>query len=94
MYPSVKKVVASEDHVLLIDFDNGEYGTLDMKPFLDFGVFQALKNQNAFKQVQVSFDTVSWASGVDLDPEFVYEKCLLSEGIRNSDQTDETRKRA
>ncbi len=30
MYSSVKKVVASEDYILSIGFDNGERGTLDL----------------------------------------------------------------
>ncbi|MDM8522339.1 DUF2442 domain-containing protein [Desulfococcaceae bacterium HSG8] len=75
MYPSVINVVVGENYVLSVDFDNGECGTLDMKPFLDFGVFQRLKNPNVFKQVRVAFDTIEWNSGVDLDPEFVYSKC-------------------
>jgi hypothetical protein len=75
MYPSVKNVFVGEDFVLFIDFDNGEQGRLDMKPFLDFGVFRRLKDHNAFKRVRVAFDTIEWDSGVDLDPEFVYVKC-------------------
>jgi hypothetical protein len=75
MYPSVKNVFAGEDFMLSIDFDNGEQGKLDMKPFLDFGVFQRLKDRNAFKRVRVAFDTIEWDTGVDLDPEFVYAKC-------------------
>ena len=43
MYPSIKNVFAGEDFILFIDFDNGEKGKLDMKPFLDFGVFRRLK---------------------------------------------------
>jgi hypothetical protein len=75
MYPSVKKVVAHEDYMLSIEFDNGEHGTLDMKPFLDFGVFRTLKDRDAFKRVRVAFDTIEWDTGIDLDPEFVYDKC-------------------
>ncbi len=75
MYPSVKEVVPGDGYVLSIVFDNGERGTLDMKPFLDFGVFQRLRDHDSFKQVRVAFDTIEWKSGVDLDPEFVYEKC-------------------
>ena len=74
MYPSVKNVVPTEDYMLSIDFDNGEHGTLDMKPFLDFGVFRRLKDRGAFKRVRVAFDTIEWDSGIDLDPEFVYDK--------------------
>jgi len=74
MYPSVKTVVPAEDYMLSIDFDNGEHGTLDMKPFLDFGVFRRLKDRGAFERVRVAFDTIEWESGIDLDPEFVYDK--------------------
>jgi len=75
MYPSVKEVVAGTDHVLSIVFDNGEHGILDMKEYLDFGIFQRIKDYNAFKRVRVAFDTIEWDCGVDLDPEFVYAKC-------------------
>ena len=74
MYPSVKEVTAGTDYVLSIVFDNGEHGVLDMKEFLDFGVFQRIKNHDAFKRVRVAFDTIEWDCGVDLDPEFVYAK--------------------
>jgi len=75
VYPSVKKVDPGEDFILSIIFDNGETGTLDMKPFLDFGVFRRLRNHDVFQQVKVSFDTIEWPFSIDLDPEFVYQKC-------------------
>ena len=83
MYPSVSKVFPGENYILIIDFDNGESGKLDMKPFLEFGVFQRLKDHNAFMRVRVAFDTIEWDSGVDLDPEFVYIKC---QGIKRAQQ--------
>ncbi len=83
MYPSVSKIFPGENYTLIIDFDNGESGKLDMKPFLEFGVFQRLKDHNAFMQVRVAFDTIEWDSGVDLDPEFVYTKC---QGIKRAQQ--------
>ncbi|WP_181015478.1 DUF2442 domain-containing protein [Alkalispirochaeta sphaeroplastigenens] len=79
MYPSVKKVEPKSDYVLFVSFCNGEQGTLDMKPFLDFGVFKQLRDETAFKQVKVSFDTIEWNAGVDLDPEFVYDTVTRSE---------------
>ena len=78
MYPAVKHVSPTEDYLLSIDFDNGERGVLDMKPYLDFGIFQRLKERNAFNRVRVSFDTIEWDSGIDLDPEFVYNKSQRS----------------
>lgn len=75
MYPSIVKVTPCEDYVLSVVFDNGESGTLDMRQFLNFGVFRRLKDQDVFRRVRISFDTIEWESGIDLDPEFVYAKC-------------------
>jgi hypothetical protein len=83
MYPAVKSVVAGEDHVLSIVFENGECGTLDMKEFLDFGIFRRLKDDSAFRRVRVAFDTIEWESGADLDPEFVYTKCKMGKMEEN-----------
>lgn len=91
MHPSVKHVAPSNDFTLTIDFDNGERGTLDMKPYLDFGVFRQLKDPDAFNRVRVSFDTIEWDSGADLDPEFVYEK---SKRTRAGQDKPPTRKRS
>ncbi len=78
MYPAVKEVIPGEDYMLSVVFDNGEHGLLDMKPVLGFGLFQRIKDFQAFKQVRVAFDTIEWDCGVDLDPEYVYSRCTLS----------------
>jgi len=79
MYPAVIEVIPANDYVLKVTFDNGDCGFLDMKPVLEFGVFQRIKDINAFKRVKVSFDTIEWDCGVDLDPEYVYRKCMATE---------------
>ena len=76
MYPSVTKVKPRKNHQLYIEFDNNECGILDINPYLNFGVFSKLRDEAAFSNVRVSFDTVEWSNGVDLDPHFVYEKCI------------------
>jgi len=78
MYPAVKEVSPCADYTLTVVFDNGEKGVLEMKPMLDFGVFRQLKDYDTFKRVHVSFDTIEWDCGVDLDPEFVYAQCRSS----------------
>lgn len=82
MSSAVRHVVAHDDYTLVIDFDNGEKGILDMKPFLEFGVFKRLQDRTAFRRVRVAFDAVEWDSGVDLDPEFVYARCQNREAAR------------
>lgn len=43
--------------------------------FRFFG-FSADKDRDAFpRQVRVAFHAVEWDSGVDLAPEFIYDKC-------------------
>jgi len=74
MYPSVNKVTPDEDFSLNIVLDNGEKKILDMRPYLDFGVFKKIRDYERFRQARVAFDTIEWDEGVDLDPEFIYEK--------------------
>ena len=75
MYPAVKEVVPREDYTLALVFEDGKNGILDMKPMLDFGVFQRIKGLDDFKRVRIAFDTIQWDCGVDLDPEYVYARC-------------------
>jgi Protein of unknown function (DUF2442) len=74
--PKIQTVQVLPDHCLGLRFDNGEVGSLDIKPYLDFGVFSRLRDPVVFAQVAVRFDTVEWPHGVDLDPAFVYEKSI------------------
>jgi len=74
MYPAIREVTPNEDFSLNLVLDNGEKRILDMKPYLDFGVFKRIQNYESFKRARVAFDTIEWEDGVDLDPEFVYEK--------------------
>jgi hypothetical protein len=72
MTPELKEVKANMDYTLLLTFHNGEVKVLDMKPYLDFGIFEELKDIQLFLSVKKSFDTVEWSNEADLDPEFLY----------------------
>lgn len=74
MYRAISEVTANRDFSLKIVLDNGEKRILDMKPYLDFGVFKKISDFERFKRARVSFDTIEWDDGVDLDPEFIYDK--------------------
>lgn len=79
MYPAITAVTPQDDYILAVAFENGEQGYLDVKPLLEFGVFRRVKDARAFKRVRVTFDTIEWDCGVDLDPEYVYTKCKITE---------------
>ena len=74
MYLSINKVKALDDYILELTFENKEIRLFDVKPYLDTGIFKKLKNKNLFKMVKVSFDSIEWPEGIDLDPEILYEK--------------------
>ncbi len=76
MWLSVKDVQATDDHKLILTFENSEKRCLDVSQFFKFGRFSELKDINKFKKVRVTFDTIEWENGLDLDPEFLYEKSV------------------
>jgi hypothetical protein len=73
MYLAIKEVKPLSDYFLLLRFENGEERKLDMKPFLQSGIFRELIDVNLFNTVRVSFDTIEWANEADLDPEILYQ---------------------
>ena len=77
MYLSVKKVKAIDDYKLEITFENKERRIFDVKPYLDTGLFTKLKDEKIFKMVKVSYDSIVWPYGIDLDPEVLYEKSKM-----------------
>jgi len=74
MYLAVIDVEPLNDYKLLLTFENGEKRIFDVSPYLDKGIFQELKNEDKFKTVRVSFDSIEWCNQADLDPEFLFEK--------------------
>lgn len=70
-------VVAAEahaDHVLLVQFENGERRTFDMTPYLDKGVFTELKDLRLFNLARVEYGTVVWPGEIDIAPETLYDR--------------------
>ncbi len=61
------------DYRLLLGFANGDRRVFDVRPYLDNGVFAALKDVSLFRSVRVNFDTIEWANGADLCPEVLQE---------------------
>jgi hypothetical protein len=73
LYIGIQKVSLLDDYRLKLKFDNGEERIFDLKPYLEIGKISELKDKNLFRQVRISFDTIEWPNGVDLDPEFLYK---------------------
>ena len=71
--PAVTSVTALADYRLLLGFANGDQRVFDVRPYLDKGIFSALKDISVFRSVRVNFDTIEWANGADLCPEVLHE---------------------
>ena len=67
MYWDVKIVKPLSDYRLYIEID-GRKGIFDMKPYLDSGVFQELKNVSYFNQAGVVLGAVTWPNEQDIAP--------------------------
>jgi hypothetical protein len=72
MYYSIIKVKALPKFQLKLEFENGEERIFDMIDYLDKGIFTELKDEKLFKSVRVSFDSIEWENGADIDPEILY----------------------
>jgi hypothetical protein len=73
MYLGIKKVNPLENYKLLLVFENDETKIFDMHEYLELGLFRELKDLKTFNTVSISFDTIMWENGVDLDPEILYQ---------------------
>lgn len=73
MNPRVAAVVPKDDHTLEIEFTNGEVGTYDCAPLLDFSVFQEFRDVNYFRQARLEGGTVVWPHEQDICPDTLYE---------------------
>ncbi len=64
-------------HQLWLEFEDGIKGTLDVSKLFEFtGIFEQLKDQEQFAQVQLDVETgvIYWPNGADLDSDVLYSK--------------------
>ena len=69
-------VIPLENYTLELRFDGEEVRLFDVKPYLDFGIFNKLKEIGYFNKVKITFHSVSWANGQDFSPETLYLKSI------------------
>jgi len=72
MNPEVINVKSEKDYNVHVWFSNGEEGIFDVKPYLEYEVFQALKDITMFNTVRPFLGTIQWANDADLCPDTVY----------------------
>ena len=76
MNPRPVDVKSFEDYRLLITFENNEKKVFDVKPLLEFPIYQRLKNKGFFSLAKADGMCVFWNEDIDLCPDMVYEKSV------------------
>ena len=71
--PDAVSVTPLEHRVLRVRFSNGELRDFDVNPLLSRKCFRPLESDVLFQTARVSYGVVTWANGVDIDPEWLYE---------------------
>lgn len=77
MNPDVVAVTPQADYCLLVTFATGELKRFDVKPYLQYPVFQKLTQPGCFDKAHVEYGTVVWDENTDLSPDSVF-----IEGVR------------
>ncbi len=72
MSPNVIQVEPIAHFKLRLFFDNGEIKQFDVTPYLDRGVFIALKDPHLFQSVKPFFGGVQWLHEQDLSADTLY----------------------
>jgi hypothetical protein len=73
----VQQVEALEDYKLRVVFRDGVTGIVSMSERVhraDAGVFTTLATPETFADVSVVFGAVTWANGIDLAPDAMYDE--------------------
>ena len=73
----VTEAIALPEYRLRVRFSDGTGGEVDLKEFIAADhrpIVAELRNPAAFAAIRVEMDTVVWANGFDLAPEFLHAK--------------------
>ncbi|MBK7424493.1 MAG: DUF2442 domain-containing protein [Propionivibrio sp.] len=72
MTPDVTNVVVVGNFELLVSFADGARRRFSMRPYLEYPVYQALKEPGKFKLAHVLNGTVAWSDDIDISPDTLY----------------------
>ena len=81
MVPKLESAEYVTAHIIRLRFADGTGGDVDLKDELWGEVFEPLRDPEAFRRFRLDHElnTVTWPSGADLAPEFLYEKAAAQQ---------------
>ena len=68
------------DYIIWMRFNDGTEGEVDLSGELEGEVFEPLKDINKFQDFKVDpeLQTIVWANGADMAPEFLYDNIKIT----------------
>ena len=72
MYWDVVDIEPLEDYRIHVRLESGREGVFDLKPYLEHGVFQELKDPAYFRRASIVLGVVTWPNGQDIAPDTWY----------------------
>jgi hypothetical protein len=79
MNPRAKVVEYKDPYSLIITFSNNEVKVFDLKPYLNYPVYQILKDESICRNAKVKYGTIVWDDETDIDPDRLYLESKLLE---------------
>ncbi|RLA06932.1 MAG: DUF2442 domain-containing protein [Gammaproteobacteria bacterium] len=74
MFMHVEKAKYLKDYKVLISFNDGTCGEIDLINELDGKIYEPLNDISFFKNFSIEGHTLTWKNGADFAPEFLREK--------------------
>ena len=72
MNPKAKNILYKSPYKLIVTFTNDEVKEFDLMPYLQYPVYEDLKNESFCRKAAVQNGTVVWNEEIDLDPDRLY----------------------
>ena len=72
MSPRAINVEYDSPFKLIITFSNGSLKEFNLLPYLDYPVYQPLKNEDLCRNPTIKYGTVIWNEDIDIDPDRLY----------------------
>ncbi len=64
------------DYKLQVSFDDGVSGLIDLKTYIEHGIFSVLQNEDSFNKVYTNGYSIAWNDDLEIDSLAIYAEVL------------------
>ncbi len=81
MNPRIIAIEYLQNHKFLLRFSNDELKIFNLKPYLQYPVYQALEDETFCAKATVFNGTIKWDEVIDFDPDTLYMESVPNEDV-------------